>query len=218
MTVRCIVGLAPILIALTGCSGRSKTPAASTLPTPEATREYVDLKPGWFLRIVAPVTKSNGYVVGVQQQQQQPESQGSVITLKASDDLIGYETALWAVSARRGGGVSIRLESAELTTNGQATPIPAPTRAAVHVPTYARFIRIFYLTRKSDADHNMALAGVSRSDQLEDFTRAFREAPNKACASQPHERIYCEWIPVGMAVRPELPKTVDGATRRVDRF
>jgi hypothetical protein len=206
-----------ILLAGTSCTSKVKPPAAvAVVPngSPSVPRDYVDVEPGWRLRVVAPVTKSGVYVVGTRP----PESKENVITLKASDDLIGYETSLWSVEARRGGGVSIRLDSAELTKDGQAAPIPAPSRAAIHVPTYARFIRIFYLTRKSDADHNMALAGVSRADQLETFTRALRETPNDACANRPREHIYCEWIPVGMAVRPEIPKIVDGVTRWGDRF
>jgi hypothetical protein len=209
-----------ILLAGTSCTSKVKPPAvaAATVPNgaPSVPRDYVDVEAGWRLRVIAPVTKSGAYEAV--ETVKSPQSQGNVISLKASGDLIGYETALWTVSVRRGGGVSIRLFSAELTKDGQAAPITAPTRAAIHVPNYARFIRIFYLTRKSDADHNMALAGVSRADQLETFTRTLREAPNDACSNRPREHIYCEWIPVGMAVRPEIPKIVDGVTRWGDRF
>jgi hypothetical protein len=105
-----------------------------------------------------------------------------------------------------------------MTTDGKAAPIAVPSRALVHVPGYARFLRIFYLTRQSEADHNMALTGVGRADRLEPLTRALRQDPNAACVNRPAERVYCEWIPAGMAVRPEVPKTVNGVKTWVDRF
>lgn len=198
-----------ILVSLAGCS---KSVKVATAPPPiptETTREYIDLEPGWRLRIVAPVTKSGSTDVGVLTEQRQ----GNVITLKTSADLIGFETAFWSIIARPGGGISIRLASAELTVEGKPSPIEKPTRALVHVPHSARYVRAFYLTRKSDADHNMALAGAARIEQLEAFTRAFHESPNEACADYARQRHYCEWIPAGMAVRPEAPKIVNGITQ-----
>ena len=197
--------LALTSLVLAGCARNS------TVSTPKApvsdTREFVDLQPGWRLRIVAAVTKSGKYEVEFQ-----PVSQeGNVITMRAPD-LAGYETAFWAITARPGGGISISLSSAELTVDGKPSPIAKPTRALVHIPRSARYVRAFYLTRKSDADHNMALAGAARLDQLEEFTRAFRESPNEACAERAKRGLYCEWIPAGLAVRPEEPKIVNGVT------
>lgn len=209
-----------LMIATIGCAAKK---TAKALPDPAAAnnvpapiKEFVDLEPGWRLRIIAPITKSGSYSVKMNA----VETPGRGITLKTSDDLIGYETAYWAVAARAfGGGITIRLTSAELTRNGQPEPIAMPMRAAVHVPGYAHFVRLFYLTRKSDADHNMAIAGVGRFDQLEAFSKALRESPNETCASRPRERIYCDWIPVGVAVRPEIPKKdATGEARWVDRF
>ena len=200
-----------MLIALAGCGVVKSTkslPVAAALPS-ATTPEYIDLEPGSRLRIVAPVTRSGSYHVEVKP----VEQKGNVISLKSSDDLIGYETAFWSVTARPGGGVSIRFDSAELTLDGKPAPLQKPNRAVVHVPRSARFVRIFYLTRKSDADHNMALAGAAGRDQIEAFTRAFHDSPTETCVDRPRERIYCEWIPAGMAVRPEVPKIVDGVTR-----
>ncbi|HEY3738657.1 MAG TPA: hypothetical protein VGL53_02375 [Bryobacteraceae bacterium] len=219
--MRCsMVLLTIVVIGTTSCAAKK---TANVLPDPAVAnnvpapiKEYVDLEPGWRLRIIAPITKSGSYSVKFDA----VETAGHGVTLKTSDDLIGYETAYWAVTARPfGGGITIRLTSAELTKNGQPEPIAMPTRAAVHVPSYARFVRIFYLTRKSDADHNMAIAGVGRFDQLEAFSRALRESPNATCASSPRERIYCDWVPNGVAVRPEIPKKgATGEARWVDRF
>jgi len=210
MRILAVLGL---VLMLAGCASR-RAPASVVAPLPpNAIREYIDLEPGWRLRIIAPITKSGTYHVNLQSSAEQ----GNVISLKASDDLIGYETAYWALTARPGGGVSVHLTSAEMTKEGKSEAIATPTRALVHVPKYARFLRIFYLTRKSAADHDMALLGAGQFARLEAFTNRLREAPQDACADQPRERIYCEWIPAGMAVRQQVPKIVDGVTTWPDR-
>ncbi len=160
--------------------------------------------------MVAPVTRSGTYTVTTATQ---PQQQGQAISLKSSDDLIGYETASWALIARRGGGVALKLNSADLTRDGKTTSEAEPTRAMIHVPQYARFLRVFYLTRKSASDHDMAILGAGRFDQLDPLTVKLRSTPTEACANQPRERIYCEWIPTGMAVRPEMQKVVNGEPR-----
>ncbi len=206
-------GVAWLLIGLTAGCGKppAKTTIAATVPAASNTaREYVDLEPGWRLRIVAPVTRSGSYEVKPQASQQR----GNTISLKTGDDLIGYETAFWSIQARPGNrGVKVALASAELTINGSPSPIAEPTRAVVHVPPSVRYVRAFYLTRKSAADHNMALAGAARREQIEAFTRAFHHSPEVACSDFVRQRHYCEWIPAQVAVRPEQPKIVDGVTQ-----
>lgn len=56
----------------------------------------------------------------------------------------------------------------------------------------------------------MALAGATRRDQLEAFTRAFHDSPNESCAEFVKQRHYCEWIPAGVALRTETPNMVNG--------
>jgi len=216
MRVTLLVGL---LILLAGCAAK---PAAVVQPPPPPPapgslvipREFVDLMPGWRLQIVAPVTKSGSYIVKTEASQ----PQGSSISMKACDDMIGYATASWGLLARPGGGVSIQLTSAEMVKDGQPAPIAAPTRALIHTPKYARFLRVFYLTRKSASDHDMAILGAGRIEQLGPLTDRLRANPSEACVDRPHDRIYCEWIPVGMAVRPEMQKVVNGETRWVNAF
>ena len=198
-----------LLLLLAGCAPKRVPAGAAIAPLPPNDREYVDLSAGWRLRIVAAVTKSGKHEVEFTPVKQE----GNVITLKLSDDFIGYETAFWSILARPGGGISLQLASAELTVNGNPGPLAKPTRALIHAPPSARFIRMFYLTRKSDADHNMAIAGAAKRDRLEAFTRAFHDSPADACADFAKQREYCEWVPAGVAVRPEVPKIVDGVAR-----
>jgi hypothetical protein len=189
-----------LLLALAGCRA---TVAPVVASAPQAQPDYVDFTPGSRLRIVAAITKSGKSEVAFEAARQE----GNVITMKG-DDLIGYETAFWSLDPRPGGGVSLKLASATLTVNGNPANITQPTRALLHLPRSARYLRAFYLTRQSRADHNMAIAGMSRRVELEAFTRAFRESPEQACTAY---QTKCEWVPTGVAVRHEVPKMVDGA-------
>ena len=195
-----------LLLVSAGCAPRRMPIPPAIAPLPPNDREYIDLSPGWRLRIVAAVTKSGKHEVEFTPVNQE----GNVISLKVSDDLIGYETAFWSILARPRGGISLQLASAEVTVNGNAGPLAKPTRALIHAPRSARYIRMFYLTRKSDADHNMAIAGATKLERLEAFTRAFHDSPADACSDFVKQSEYCEWVPAGVAVRPEVPKIVDG--------
>lgn len=198
-----------LLLLLAGCAPKRMPAPAAMAPLPPNDREYVDLSAGWRLRIVAAVTQSGKHEVEFTSVKQE----SNVITLKLSDDVIGYETALWSILARPGGGISLQLASAEMTVNGNPRPLAKPVRALIHAPRSARYIRMFYLTRKSDADHNTAIAGAAKLDRLEAFTRAFHDSPADACSDFAEQREYCEWVPAGVAVRPEVPKIVDGVAQ-----
>ena len=196
-----------LLLVLAACGKKVKAPAAIA-PMPPNSAEFVDLKPGWRLRIVAAVTKSGKQELDIKS----VKTEGNVISLKVSDDFLGYETAFWSILPRSGGGVSLQLASATLTMDGKPSPITKPTRALISLRHSSRYVRAFYLTRKSTADHNMAIAGASRPDLLETFTKAFHDSPEETCADFIKQRQFCEWVPPGVAVRPEAPKIVDGVT------
>jgi hypothetical protein len=69
-------------------------------------------------------------------------------------------------------------------------------------------LRLLYLQRASEADHNMAALGADRKDRLEALTRRVQTDPT-ACLGNVQPEV-CLWIPVGIAVRPEMVNMVDG--------
>jgi uncharacterized protein YceK len=207
-----------MLLLLAGCNAKRApvTPPQAVATTKAPNREYVDVEAGWRLRIIAPITRDGSSISVVANEPAQSDAASRTVTMKASDNLVGYETAFYDVAPRAGGGVQLRLASAEMTRNGVPELIATPAKALLHVAPRTNFIRIFYLIRKSESDHEMAVAGVDRADRLEPFTLQLKANPAGACRTRGH--IYCEWIPYGMAVRPELKKTINGVERWADVY
>ena len=130
------------------------------------------------------------------------------MTLSVGTDFLGYETAFYSVRARSGAGVRVEFNSAEVTKEGQTTLQPRPVAHLFRLPRGARFVRLIYLVRMSAADHDMAVATASDTDSLELLTTRLLAGPAEACKSE--GRSSCSWIPQGIAVVPEVRRTVDG--------
>ena len=160
--------------------------------------EYVDLQPGWRLRVVTPWLASGGYRLQLSDQQ----TSGNTVTLTGGEDLIGYETAYYAVMPGERGGVRIEFGSAELTKDGETSLEPHPQPWRLHLPANARFVRLVYLTRLSQADHDMAVVAADDREVLDTLTREVQANPSSACGSD--DRRSCSWVPAGIAVRPEM--------------
>jgi hypothetical protein len=188
---------------MTGCASRNaplnSRPAAALFEA-----AYIDLQPGWRLRVVTPVLKSGGYrlLTGPS------EVSGDTITLSATD-FIGYETAYYAVKARKREGVRIEFNSAEVTKEGRTTPQSRPLVLLFQLPLSARYVRLIYLTRVSEADHDMAVVAAKQMDALNALTERVQANPGTACKTEGH--LFCSWISGGIAVRPERREPAGGA-------
>lgn len=197
-----------MLVATSGCARKqvaAKTPAANGTVTRD--NSYVDLEPGWTVRVVVPVMK-----LGSAPTSEVTEAvHGNTMTLSARD-LLGYDTAHYAVTGKSG-GVKLKFVSAEETIGGKALPLAAPrasgTAATIgakafalpfELPQRSEHVRLIYLVRVSQADHNMAIAGAKHMEVLDAFTKRLRQDP-AVCA--PGGEIFCAWVPAGVAVRPE---------------
>jgi hypothetical protein len=147
-------------------------PAASE---PFVENAYLDLEPDSKLRIVLPLSKAEG----------------------ASS---GFEIAHYHVAAQRRGRVRLQFLSAEVTDDGKTTPESRPPVLPFALPSKAAYIRLLYLQRLSQTDHNMAVVAADRMDILERATRQIRADPN-SCHSD--SKIICSWVPAHVAIRPE---------------
>ena len=185
--------LAAPLLFTNGCAHRATT----ARPNSDQLRNdsFLDLTPGGQLRIVMPVLKPGTSPVVTGQQRQE----GSTIVLSASN-LLGYSSSYYAVEGRGSGTVRLRFNSAEVTREGitrsQATPPDLPFA----LPQKAGHLRLIYLLRSSQADHNMAIVAVRKRELLQSFTEQVQADPSR-CTSTKH--IFCSWVPTGIAVRPE---------------
>jgi hypothetical protein len=164
---------AGLLVALAGCSRKVVHPPAPSEPVVE--NAYLDLEPDSKLRIVLPL----------------PTAQGAPP---------GFEIARYDVTGRRGGRVQLEFLSAEVSNDGKTVTESRPPTLPFALPPKAAYVRLLYLQRLSQADHNMAVLAAGRMDILEAATKQIRADPN-SCRSD--DKIVCSWVPPHVAVRPE---------------
>jgi hypothetical protein len=177
-----------------GCV-RQQVPLSTPGGTVRNDNSYMDLEPGSVLRIVMPLLKPGAVGSGLAER----EVNGNTITLSA-DDLAGYTTAHYSVTGNKRSGVRLRFLSAEETRNGNTIPMPQPPKLPFDLPQRTEHLRLIYLVRVSQADHNMAIVGSKRVDAVDAFTKRLREEP-AICKTSGD--IFCSWVPASIAVRPE---------------
>jgi hypothetical protein len=182
------------LVVTAGCS--RKQVSVSTPPgIAKRDNSFVDLQPGWTIRVVMPLLKSGAVNPGLAAQ----KSNGNTISLTA-ENLIGYTTAHYAVVGKKDAGVRLRFVSAEETKNAQTLPVSSAPALPFALPEKNEHVRLIYLVRASQSDHNMAIAGAKRIEALNAFTSRLNEDPT---ACRVNGAIFCSWVPAGVAVRPE---------------
>lgn len=192
-----------LVFLLTGCAVRKPpVPVAALQPIGPS---FIDLQPGWRLRVVTPILKSGGYRLKSISQ----KVEGNNVTLTAGDDFLGYEVAYYSITARHG----VEFVSAETTRNGHARPQPRPVAQLFQLPRGMRHVRLVYLVRVSQADHDMAVVAATDMEALESLTRRVESYPTEACHGE--RGVFCAWIPVGIAVVPQFQKPVDGGVEWV---
>jgi hypothetical protein len=191
-----------LLVLLSGCA--RKTVRVPTHAGPLAVdTSYLDLEPGWRLRVITPLLRSGGYLPKTVPEQ----TAGNTVTFSAGNDFLGYETDYYAVTKRKRAGVRITLSSAETTKDGTTTQQEEPVAHLFQLPHNARYVRLLYLQRMSEADHNMAVLASNRTSSLQTLTEQVETNPS-TCIS--NDSNFCSWIPVGIAVRPERQQPIDG--------
>lgn len=181
------------MLALAGCSHNGVR-----VSTPDLARNdhsYTDLHPGSTVRIVVPLTKSGG----LRPDLGADKVQGNTISIAATD-LIGYTTSFYAVTGRRG-EVQLKFVSAQQTKDGRSVSVAkAAAVLPFELPQKTEYVRLVYLVRASQADHNMAILGSKDRDRLNAYTERLKEDP-RICTTT--TAIFCSWVPAGVAVRRE---------------
>lgn len=198
-----------VLTLLTGCASRTVRIAAT--PAVSANNDYLDIQAGWRLTAVTPILKSGGYVLKTPDKL---TSGSNGFTLSAGTDFEGYEVAHYEVKAQSGGRVRVEFNSAEVTKEGKTLPQPQSIAPLFQMARRATYLRLIYLIRISQADHNMAVVAARNIDALDAMTRQVQTNPAEGCKVD--QRASCAWVPDGIAVRAEVLKTVDGIGKWVD--
>lgn len=193
-----------LLVAAVLLAGCAKRPPAPPPPAPILRGpSFAELAAGWRVRVITPLLKSGGFLLKATEQQEE----GNTITLRAGEEFQGYETAIYGVGAHKKGGVQIALTEVTLYRNGQLTHPAKSFAPRLRQPARLRHVRLLYMLKVSDADHNMAVLAAADSARLAALTQRVQAEPATACGVSRNE--YCEWIPAGVAVRAERPRGAD---------
>jgi len=185
--------LVAVAATLSGCRARQP----SSQPSAISNLTYIDLRPGWRIRVVAPILKSGGYNV----QLEEVRNQNGTITMTTGKDFEGYETDYYEVHNARN-VLTVTFRSAEIRRNdGSLSWAPHPLIPLFQIPNETRYLRLLFLTRSSDRDHDQAVLTAPSREQLESLTNQVQSNPAQHCNSQ--DALTCVWVPAGVAVRPE---------------
>lgn len=214
---RRIMASAACLLLLSSLGACRKVMPARA-PVRQTSRNWIDLEPGWRIRVVTPIQRSGSYIVRFSPGKgSSPEPAAQVrelpdrkldITVTASRDFLGYEMSLYTVSAHRRGGVVIDFQSATANIGGTSSARSQPVQPLFQLPSWARSVRLLHMLRASSADHNAAILAGRDAGELDHLT-ALVEADPSACRG--YRNSTCQWVPAGMAARPERRIMEQGA-------
>jgi hypothetical protein len=120
--------------------------------------------------------------------------------LTAGDDYVGYETSFYSVDPAINNGVRLTFSSAEVVKNGKHVRSARPLLKLFDLGDGSYHVRLLFMVRESQADHDVAIVAAKNRNSLDETTRAVQANPD-AC----HRRteVECYWVPQGIAVRPE---------------
>ena len=169
--------------------------AASAPSAPALDNSYLDLTPGGSLRIVVPLLKSGALLPEVKPVQEE----GNTL-LVSTPNLAGYDISYYSIEPASHGRVRLKFTGAEVTREGKTLPDTQAPALPFRLPAAAQHVRLIYLIRKSQSDHNMAVVAAKNLDALSTFTKQLESRPD-VCPSD--NDIFCSWVPAGVAVRPE---------------
>ncbi len=180
-------------ICTTGCAVRKPHEGMGAF----VDKGYIDLEPGWRVRVVTPVLSSGKFTM----QPQQFHAEGKTVALQTGSDFQGYETDYYTVSTEDGNGIAVRFGSADFTSNGKRVKRSRPLVPLFDLPEDVRYVRLLFLTRVSQTEHDQAIVGSSSLADLDVLRRRVEDNPSENCKPQPEG--ICSWVPAGIAVQPE---------------
>jgi hypothetical protein len=159
------------------------------------------------LSVITPPPKAGGYrMAPAAESRAASTASGAGITVKISPELLGYERSTYAV-AGSAPGVTVKFSSAEAIRDGKTEQATAPAATLFSLPRGERRVRLIYLWRSSRVERHVAVVSAKDAAVLQQLTLALQRDPAGACKSS--RAVTGEWIPPGIAVRPEKPNGAD---------
>ena len=174
---------------------------------------YVDLGPETRLQVVSPILREGSTPDAPILDASNLTGEGNrlTLTLKSTPNLVGYETAWYAVQPKAGQiGFAIAPLSAEKHIQGKVEPAAAPATNYLKFEPQAAYYRLFYKADKGEVVE-VVLAAPTRAE-LDRQTQTFNSDP-ALCAQAPTQM--CVVIPKRVALNPFLEITVNGSETTV---
>ena len=174
---------------------------------------YVDLGPETRLQVVSPILREGAPLDAPILDTSSLTGEGNrlTLTLKSTPDLVGYETAWYAIQPKAGRiGFAITPLSAEKHIQGQVEPAAAPATNYLKFGPQAAYFRLFYKADQGEVVE-VVLAAPTRAE-LDCQTQAFDSDP-ALCAQVPTQA--CVVIPKRVALNPFLAITMNGSEATV---
>lgn len=177
---------------------------------------YIDLGPQNELQVVSPVLKEGTASDAPVLETTSVTGSGArlEVGVKASPNLIGYETAWYAFRLKPdGSGSTITPLGAERTIAGKKEPEDKPATNWFQFPAQAGYYRMFYKTDPADNGITEIVVAGATPAELDRLTEAMR-ADNATCDKS--GSTMCVVIPRQVAVNPFLHATVNGNDVRLN--
>jgi hypothetical protein len=174
---------------------------------------YVDLGPETRLQVVSPILREESPPDAPILDATNLTGEGNrlTLTLKSTPNLVGYETAWYALQPKAGQiGFAIVPLSAEKHIQGKVEPAAAPATNYLKFGPQAAYYRLFYKADQGEVVE-VVLAAPTRAE-LDRQAQAFNSGP-ALCAQVPSQA--CVVIPKRVALNPFLVVTVNGSETMV---
>jgi hypothetical protein len=174
---------------------------------------YVDLGPETRLQVVSPILREGTPADAPILDDSNLTGEGNrlTLTLKSTPNLVGYETAWYAIRPKAGQiGFAITPLSAEKHIQGRVEPAAAPATNYLKFEPQTAYYRLFYKADQGEVVE-VVLAAATRAE-LDRQTQAFKSGP-ALCAQVPSQA--CVVIPKRVALNPFLAITVNGSETTV---
>ena len=174
---------------------------------------YVDLGPETRLQVVSPILREGAPPDAsiVDTSSLTGEGNSLTLTLKSTPNLVGYETAWYALQQKAGQiGFAITPLSAEKHIQGRVEPAAAPATNYLKFEPQTAYYRLFYKADRGEVVE-VVLAAPTRAE-LDRQTQVFNSDP-ALCAQVPTQA--CVVIPKRVALNPFLAITVNGSETTV---
>jgi hypothetical protein len=165
----------------------------------------VDIAPPVRLQVVSPILR-DGAAPDAPILETSGNGNSLTVTLKATDNLIGYETAWYAAQSKAAGaGFTIKPLYAERHVNSETERRAQPATNYLQFPPDAAFYRLFYKSGQTDFTA-LVVAAPTRAEL--DRRIGVLNSATASCDQLQNE--LCVAIPRRVAINPMVPVTVNG--------